>query len=517
MRDGVVAWASEDAIYLGEPKGRGWSKFRDAEVLHGSLSWSPDGRHLLWVDGGEARSRIIIAAIDGSTVVELGDRSRTDSDPAWSPSGDRVVWQSEGDLWVADVDGGDARAVIQGDANDLGPTWSPDGSRIAWNRSCYRNCDVIETGLYAARVDGTEVRRVEGTSDRASSPTWSPASDRIARVGAEGVVVTDPQGAVVEEFAGYVTSGPFWSPDGTELAWVTNERGVRIADLASGHVKEVAGPGAVTDLAWAPAGADVVVSQTWDHRGPTVKAIGTNDGARWRHLAGSRAATMSVSWRPVARIRRCQGLQPTLIGTSGPDVLTGTGADDVVVGLGGADRVSSRGGQDRVCGDAGDDHLRLGSAPAGTFDGDRGEGGTGDDTIIGGRDEDRMRGGPGNDVLRGYAGNDRLRGGAGRDRITGHGGHDTLRGDDGHDVLKGHRGRDDLIGGRGRDVLKGHEDKDDLRGGKGHDTLRGGADKDWLRGHAGRDRLYGGRHWDSCHGNRGRDRAWSCEMRYTIP
>jgi hypothetical protein len=108
---------------------------------------------------------------------------------------------------------------------------------------------------------------------------------------------------------------------------------------------------------------------------------------------------------------KCQGLDATIEGTTGADVLNGTPGDDVIVGLGGADRINGRGGNDTICGGGGSDALK-------------GRGG-----------RDLVSGGKGNDVLSGGSGPDRLLGEAGRDTLVGGGGRpDACVGGPGRDI-----------------------------------------------------------------------------------
>ena len=110
----------------------------------------------------------------------------------------------------------------------------------------------------------------------------------------------------------------------------------------------------------------------------------------------------------------CMGQQATLIGTSGPDVLTGTAGNDVIMGLGGADTINGLGGNDLICSGGGADLVH------GNGGKDRIDGGTGADTIYGNGGNDRVFGGTGGDTLRGNAGiRDRLYGGAGIDDLKG--------------------------------------------------------------------------------------------------
>jgi hypothetical protein len=95
------------------------------------------------------------------------------------------------------------------------------------------------------------------------------------------------------------------------------------------------------------------------------------------------------------RLGKCRGLEGTLSGTTGKDVIQGTSGSDVILGLGGNDRINGLQGDDVVCGGGG---------------------------------KDRLRGAQGNDTLRGQGGNDSLNGGPGRDRCVGGGGKDKAKG-----------------------------------------------------------------------------------------
>jgi predicted extracellular nuclease len=94
----------------------------------------------------------------------------------------------------------------------------------------------------------------------------------------------------------------------------------------------------------------------------------------------------------------CQGLEPTIVGTEGPDVLTGTNGPDVIVGLGGDDVISGGNAEDVICGGLGDDAI---------------SGGNGDDVVLGGFGDDELNGDNGADELIGGPGEDLLAQGRG--------------------------------------------------------------------------------------------------------
>lgn len=118
----------------------------------------------------------------------------------------------------------------------------------------------------------------------------------------------------------------------------------------------------------------------------------------------------------------CQGLEVTIAGTDGPDVLRGTMGPDVIHGFGGDDVIRGRGGDDVICGGPGNDNIR---------------GGAGDDIIQGGDGNDVVEGGSGNDLLFGSSGADTLVGGRGNDTIVGGAGEDFCDGGTGIDEARG--------------------------------------------------------------------------------
>ncbi len=199
------------------------------------------------------------------------------------------------------------------------------------------------------------------------------------------------------------------SPDGVRVAFTLRQSGgtadaLYSVPLAGGDRLELA-PAPMTDLRF-------------------VEGLGfTPDSSRVAFLADPTIAG-SLMVFSVRAGYECAGRAATIVGTSGPDVLTGTPGPDVIVGLGGADTIRGRGGNDIICAGGGADTVN---------------------------------------------------GGGGNDRILGQGGRDTLTGRAGNDIVVGDAGRDTLRGNRGNDILRGGGQRDELRGGAGNDRLNGGA------------------------------------------
>lgn len=237
----------------------------------------------------------------------------------------------------------------------------------------------------------------------------------------------------------------------------------------------------------------------------------------------------------------------TVFGENGADTLIGGSGDDRLVGGAGDDVLDGGGSGDRLEGDTGTDTLTYESRvnPISVFmdglsnDGEVGEGDDVTDTVdmvIGGAGNDRISsaniGGPryfyglgGNDTLVGSNDGDRLNGGAGNDDLRGFDGDDFLIGSFGRDVLNGGDGVDtqsyynagsavvaennarslsgtareqdniktdveNITGGNFADSLTGNAGNNVLTGGSGNDTITGLAGLDSLFGDAGDDALF---------------------------
>src|SRR5262245_51091596 len=120
-----------------------------------SVSISPDGRHVAWVEElGSERSEIWIAAKDGSgparklSAATAKAPARRERSPVFSPDGRRVAFLSDAErerqlqLYVADAAGGKPEKVTSFTGHVADPAFSPDGRSLA--------CLVIENATRGA-------------------------------------------------------------------------------------------------------------------------------------------------------------------------------------------------------------------------------------------------------------------------------------------------------------------------------------------------------------------------------
>lgn len=113
-----------------------------------------------------------------------------DSEPAWSPSGNTIVFSSGRpgsvglDLWDIPAGGGAAVQLTSGISNEYGASWSPDGTTIAyywaWEADVY---------LIPAAGGGESAFTTDPGGD--TDPAWSPGGAEIAFTSNRGFEAVD--------------------------------------------------------------------------------------------------------------------------------------------------------------------------------------------------------------------------------------------------------------------------------------------------------------------------------------
>lgn len=137
--------------------------------------WSPDGRYLAFES--PPPENIMLYDFNGGGVREIYGSSRRDRGPTWSPDGRQIAFMSEIDgawqLFVTDVDSGQAEQITFDAISKRFPVWSPDGDLLAYN-------SVIggTFHIWTVRTNGDDAQQLtnEGSNGR---PAWSPDGQYI--------------------------------------------------------------------------------------------------------------------------------------------------------------------------------------------------------------------------------------------------------------------------------------------------------------------------------------------------
>lgn len=134
---------------------------------------------------GSARDgnrEIYIMDPDGTQQVNLTRHKADDVSPAWSPTGEQILFASNRerpkvppswDIYLMDADGNNVRRVFEKSLDRRQPAWSPDGKQIA-----YKRFDRGVGYIYVATVDGKNEERIA----IGGTPSWSSDGTETAFV-----------------------------------------------------------------------------------------------------------------------------------------------------------------------------------------------------------------------------------------------------------------------------------------------------------------------------------------------
>ncbi len=210
-------------------------------------SWyrpSPDGERIAFVQpDAEGVDQIFVMDPDGSDVTQLTSGRRAALEPAWSSDGTRIAFSGEAgggrELFILEPSGRTRQLTTllsRGEAWQ--PTWSPDDSAIAF---VINSADPTVT---IATIDVDSGRMDASVIPVAFSPDWAPNDDRLAYTagpaGADRASVANADGSRRRELTDMFSTWPFWSPDGTKIAYGVedpNKRGLYVQDVVGGDVR----------------------------------------------------------------------------------------------------------------------------------------------------------------------------------------------------------------------------------------------------------------------------------------
>ena len=253
-------------------------------AVHGvypGMSWTPDGREVVFWAHGKIRS-VDVATRRARTLPFRVRDTRTVVEPLrfavevcpeefetkmlrWvtvSPTGDRVIFQSLGHLWIRELRGGEARRLTSDeDSFEYYPSFSRDGAKVlyvTWN-------DAELGAVREIGVDGEGGRKLTTQKGHYVEPVYSP----------------DGKHVVYRKIGGGYLRSTLWS----------GETGLWKLDVASGRAERIARSGSAPHFG---AASDRVFFQARSGK-RTLKSVGLDGKDERAHLQSENATEMMVS------------------------------------------------------------------------------------------------------------------------------------------------------------------------------------------------------------------------------
>jgi Tol biopolymer transport system component len=293
---GYVAFVADGHLWTANPDGSNRLQLTSDPRIDGFPTFSRDGTKIAfkrlpvpnsipnWQEWGD----VMVADADGGHPIVLDAAVHSPSPITWSPDGRFIVYSrivgNLDQVFIAAVDGSMRQQVTAGTPSNWGPTLSPDGKTIAFVKG-----SSPMVGLYVIQIDGRGERRITtGSIYGFDSAEWSPdattllfsadlLSDEVdtdygdvLAVGLDG----GPERSVVQGAGDDI--GPAWSPDGLFIAYLNKNGGrfrVMVATADGSDPHQISDVGDWFNPQWSPDARHVLAADLRSGGGQPIVAI----------------------------------------------------------------------------------------------------------------------------------------------------------------------------------------------------------------------------------------------------
>jgi eukaryotic-like serine/threonine-protein kinase len=216
------------------------------------IAWTPDGKILYYSEAG-GNQNIWIMSADGTGNKQLSANAHRNRDPAVSPDGRYVVWESNrtgnNNIWRMDIDGGAPKQLTESVSSNYFPQISGDGMWVVYEGGSSQGSFT----LWRVSINGGVPEQL--TDQPSGQPVISPDGKTIAyaylnKTSGQGKIALTPfeSGSptkVLDLDLDSITDSRYplrWTPDGRSIAFIRTTNGVSniwAQPLAGGEPKQL--------------------------------------------------------------------------------------------------------------------------------------------------------------------------------------------------------------------------------------------------------------------------------------
>ncbi|MGH7603175.1 MAG: hypothetical protein ACRENK_04160 [Gemmatimonadaceae bacterium] len=253
--------------------------FEELRLLYSQSAFSNDGRMLAFTAQREGKDVMYIIDVASTSVKRRVDLPSVDAiwSPTWSPDDRQIAFSGTHggitDLYVVDTDGKNLRQLTNDQYGDLQPAWSPDGSRIAFatDRGPETDLSVLKFSTWRIAVLDLKTSAIEILPNQGGlnlNPAWSPDGRQLAfvsdRTGIPNIFLfdfTDRQHYQLTNVLGGVSAITEYSP---AISWARKADKIAYTNFEKGDytVWTIDNPRALKKTAFNPNGPTVVATNT---------------------------------------------------------------------------------------------------------------------------------------------------------------------------------------------------------------------------------------------------------------
>jgi TolB protein len=274
--DGTIAFVSGDCranscrIWLMNAGGSHVRPLTGVVTNDSQPSFSPDGNRVVFTRRENGRDEIWVMNADGSSQRALTHTLSGASHPQFSPDGQTILLQDEHlsrtcliacgptGIAVMNADGSHERPLTNTGRYDSEPSYSPDGKTIVF--TCWAGNKATLT-VWLMNADGSQQRAITHDGARDGQARFSPGGNTIVfrsdRTGQSQIWLMDADGTHQRRLTHDQASDnePFFSPDGKHILFESDRSGsyqIWAMNADGSDARQLTrGPGEHTEAQWA--------------------------------------------------------------------------------------------------------------------------------------------------------------------------------------------------------------------------------------------------------------------------